>query len=297
MNVSPVGHSHERETQVRWRRQGSMRAFTGWVAPLLLLLLLSCSSLLSSSNASLRQTNASDPNPGSVEQVSRFCTVGDTESCGMDSHTCSSYLLTHCTAGHGQSCRATTDGEDTTEGIGLVRTVGEVNDEYIVRFKEYRHSSEFKLALEQKLEHNDRAWQWLERNNPASAFPTDFALLRIKRSQHEDVLEALKKLEFVKDVSPQMRFTRSLTSEKSEDEHEGSEVAHEQFKPKDKEEFLESKPPGRLHTKLSFESGIEDVVSPVFSNVSLDHGRKLLLQVLPDFCPFDRTQWTMVIPS
>lgn len=278
MNVSPVGHSHERETQVRWRRQGSMRAFTGWVAPLLLLLLLSCSSLLSSSNASLRQTNASDPNPGSVEQVSRFCTVGDTESCGMDSHTCSSYLLTHCTAGHGQSCRATTDGEDTTEGIGLVRTVGEVNDEYIVRFKEYRHSSEFKLALEQKLEHNDRAWQWLERNNPASAFPTDFALLRIKRSQHEDVLEALKKLEFVKDVSPQMRFTRSLTSEKSEDEHEGSEVAHEQFKPKDKEEFLESKPPGRLHTKLSFESGIEDVVSPVFSNVSLDHGRKLLLQ-------------------
>uniref|UniRef100_A0A7I4FMN5 Peptidase S8/S53 domain-containing protein n=1 Tax=Physcomitrium patens TaxID=3218 RepID=A0A7I4FMN5_PHYPA len=255
-----------------------MRAFTGWVAPLLLLLLLSCSSLLSSSNASLRQTNASDPNPGSVEQVSRFCTVGDTESCGMDSHTCSSYLLTHCTAGHGQSCRATTDGEDTTEGIGLVRTVGEVNDEYIVRFKEYRHSSEFKLALEQKLEHNDRAWQWLERNNPASAFPTDFALLRIKRSQHEDVLEALKKLEFVKDVSPQMRFTRSLTSEKSEDEHEGSEVAHEQFKPKDKEEFLESKPPGRLHTKLSFESGIEDVVSPVFSNVSLDHGRKLLLQ-------------------
>jgi hypothetical protein len=29
------------------------------------------------------------------------------------------------------------------------------------------------------------------------------------------MLEALRKLKFVKDVSPQMRFTRSLTSEKS----------------------------------------------------------------------------------
>lgn len=40
------------------------------------------------------------------------------------------------------------DGEDIMEGIGFVRIVGEVNDEYIVRFKEYWYLLEFKLVLE-----------------------------------------------------------------------------------------------------------------------------------------------------
>jgi hypothetical protein len=44
--------------------------------------------------------------------------------------------------------------------------------------------------------------------------------------------------------------------------------------------MLESKPPGRLRTKLSFESEFEDVTAPL-SNLSLNHDRKLLLQVMP----------------
>lgn len=41
--------------------------------------------------------------------------------------------------------------------------------------------------------------------------------------------------------------------------------------------MLESKPPGRLRTKLSFKSEFEDVTAPL-SNLSLNHDRKLLLQ-------------------
>jgi hypothetical protein len=213
--VSRAGHNHEREGQVRRRRQGSMRAFTGWGAPLLLLLLLSRLRPLSSSNASSWQTISIDPGPA-VHSVSGFCTIGDTGSRELDLRSCSSGLSLECAAEQGPACRSVPEEEgNTAGGVGLVRASGEANDEYIIRFKEYRHASEFKQALEEELGGNGRVWQWLERNNPASAFPTDFALLRITRTQYDNMLEALRKLKFVKDVSPQMRFTRSLTSEKS----------------------------------------------------------------------------------
>lgn len=262
------------------RRQGSMRAFSGWGAPLILLLLLSCSRPLSSSNASLWQTIAVDPGP-----VSGFCNIGDTGSGGREFQTCSSGLSLECTAEQGRPTLE--EKRDTPGGVGPVRALGEVNDEYIVRFKEYRHASEFKQALKEKLGGNGRVWQWLERNNPASAFPTDFALLRIKRTQYEDMLEALRKLEFVKDVSPQMRFTRSLTTEKSEDEYsrrtgdKGPDEKDDEFELNGREEVPESKPPGRLCTKLSFESEFEDATTPLLANISLNHDRKLLLQVTP----------------
>lgn len=245
-----------------------MRAFPGWGAPLILLLLLSCSRPLSSNNVSLWQTIAPDLGPA-MHSVPGFCTIEDAE------RTCSFGVSLECTAEQGRSLAPPEEERE----VGPVRALGEVNDEYIVRFKEYRHSSEFKQALKEKLEGHGRAWQWLDRNNPASAFPTDFGLLRIERMQYENLLEALRKLEFVKDVSPQMRFTRSLTTEKSEDMtgDEGAGKKHEEF---ELEEMLERKPPGRLRTKLSFESGSEGATMPDFPNITLNHDRKLLLQVM-----------------
>lgn len=266
---------------MRRRRQSSMRAFTGWRAPLFLLLLLSCLRPLSSSNTSLWQTIAVDPGPG-------FCSIGDTGSCELDLHSCSSGLSLDCAREQGPACRSVPEEEEggnTAAGVGPVRASGEINDEYIVRFKEYRHASEFKRALREELGGDGRVWQWLERNNPASAFPTDFALLRIGRMQYDGVLQALRKLEFVKDISPQMRFTRSLTSEKSEDEYisrTGDDERHgkcEVSESEDKEEMLGSKPPGRLCTKLSFENEFKDVTTSL-ANLSLNYDRKLLVQVI-----------------
>lgn len=238
---------------------------------------------------------AADSHSGlAMDLESGFCTTGDRGRRGVDSHTCSSGMSSECLAELRQSCSSSPKEEDDFNGkVGHVRALGEVNDEYIVRFKEYRHASELKRTLDERLEGSGRVWQWLERNNPASGFPTDFALLRIKRAKYDGVLEALRRLEFVKDVSPQMRFTRALTSEKSEDEY-SSGTGDEDLTGKyetcvlEKEEMLESKPPGRLRTKLSSEIESEDLSTPFLANVSLNHGRKLLLQVAPFLFEFWR---------
>jgi hypothetical protein len=217
-----------------------------------------------------------------MDLVSGFCSIGDgVEEGGF------SGMSSECTAeGLHQGCRSGPKGdEDDSVGVGHVRAAGEVGDEYIVRFKEYRHAAEFKRALEERLAGSGRVWQWLERNNPASAFPTDFALLRIKGTGYEDMVGALRRLEFVKDVSPQMRFTRALMSESSENERrsgtgeEESNGKYEGFDAEGEEEMPEIKPPGRLRTKLSYEDEFQDATPPLLANVSLDHGRKLLLQV------------------
>lgn len=233
-----------------------MRAFTGWEAPLLLLLLLSSSRPLSSSN----ESSWRDRTDRAMDSVSGFCSVGDA---GANSRTCS-------VGERFQGCGSPPRGGDD-DVLGHVRALGEVGSEYIVRFNEYRHAAEFRNLLEDRLEGTGRVWQWLERNNPASAFPTDFALVRIAGTRSEAVLAALRGLEFVKDVSPQMRFTRALMSESGENGESSGEF-HEDFDP-------ESKPPGRLRTKLSSEYEIQDGTPPLLANVSLNHGRKLLFQV------------------
>ncbi|KAG0631776.1 hypothetical protein M758_1G278300 [Ceratodon purpureus] len=255
-----------------------MRAFAGWGAPLLLLLLLSCGKPLSSSNASSWGSHGGgglSPGPA-MDVASGFCGVRD-DAGGGDSQ---GWFSGECAAEG--VCGAIREEEE--DGVGHVRALGEVDDEYIVRFKEYRYAGEFRRALEERLEGNGRVWQWLERNNPASAFPTDFGLLRIRRTQYEVMLEALRGLEFVKDVSPQMRFSRALMSESGETEQNsgtGREDLNGRCDVSDLEgveEVLESKPPGRLRTKLSCEDEFQDVTPPLLANVSLNHGRSLLLQ-------------------
>jgi hypothetical protein len=178
-----------------------------------------------------------------------------------------------------QGCRK------TQQEVGPVRASGKVADEYIVRFREYQHADLHRQALEE-VGHIEK-WQWVERNNPASAFPTDFALLQIERSISAIFVIELRKLSFVKDVSPQMRFTRALMTPRSEEESSaarsggGSDSNLEPPWGDDKSvnDHAQMKPPGRLQTSMSHEDG-----SPLPGNASLvNRGRTLLLQVLNPF--------------
>lgn len=92
-----------------------------------------------------------------------------------------------------------------------IHVVGQVSGEIIVRFSSYKHASQHREALEKSLDQD--GWQWVDRNNPASVLPTDFALLRIQEGARERVQRQLKELSFVKDFSPQSCFTRALMTE------------------------------------------------------------------------------------
>jgi hypothetical protein len=86
---------------------------------------------------------------------------------------------------------------------------GEVAHEVIVRFTSYKYAAEHHIALRNSMLQLD-GWEWIERVNPASAFPTDFALLRIEEREMDNVMNQLKSIAFVKDISRQSRFTRAL---------------------------------------------------------------------------------------
>lgn len=283
-----------------------MRAFTGWGA-ILLLLVLTFSKRTSYGNVSEWNRMGAYPDRGK----SLWTSLSKTGLCGLgkversvcippvDASTCSTSGVCSDCREHGEQ---RTEPDERTrklnleeaddanaEDVGRVRAVGEVADEYIVRFKEYQYGALHKLALKSILHGEGGSWEWLDRNNPASAFPTDFALLRISRTRIHNVLKELQQSEFVKDVSPQMRFTRSLTTERSEG---STGHGHEEFSSKNEEleddgngeplEIVDAeiKPPGRLHTQMSFEGEVQASTRSVPLNASLEnHGRVLLLQV------------------
>ena len=61
-----------------------------------------------------------------------------------------------------------------------------VSGQFIVRFRDYKMASDHKQALENhlaKIQH----WRFIDRNNPAARFPTDFALVEIDLDEAETV--------------------------------------------------------------------------------------------------------------
>lgn len=97
----------------------------------------------------------------------------------------------------------------------VLQVVGQVSDELIVRFSAYKHASEHRESLENSLKGN--GWHWVERVNPAAAFPTDFAVLKVQEGARKEVQKQLSGLSFVKDVSPQSRFSRAVMAEADTD--------------------------------------------------------------------------------
>ncbi|KAL3675240.1 hypothetical protein R1sor_025188 [Riccia sorocarpa] len=185
--------------------------------------------------------------------------------------------------------------EENEEREETLRVIGEVAGEYIVRFREYRDALSHRQALEQAV--GSEGWVWIERDNPAAAFPTDFGLLRIPDSQRELVLGRLARANIVRDVSHQMKFSRGLASEADADSGKYSvestpndgEVGNSagektrglmsELQRESEDVFHTEKPPGRFTTGSSFEGGSPSDRNYQYENISLaDHGRRLLFQ-------------------
>ncbi|XP_062233545.1 subtilisin-like protease SBT6.1 [Phragmites australis] len=131
---------------------------------------------------------------------------------------------------------------------------------YVVRFVEYRRAEEHRDYLEAGLRGAEAPWRWVERRNPAAAFPTDFAVLEIRDEHRDAVVEAVRALGRVRDVHADATYSRGVLS---------ADLPPRQ---------------GKLFTAMSFEGeeeggGEKDVVCSRKSNSSsATSGRKLLLQ-------------------
>lgn len=61
-----------------------------------------------------------------------------------------------------------------------------VSGQFIVRFRDYKMASDHKQALQENLPKRQH-WKFIDRNNPAAKFPTDFALVEIDLDEAESV--------------------------------------------------------------------------------------------------------------
>ncbi|CAN6179206.1 unnamed protein product [Urochloa humidicola] len=128
---------------------------------------------------------------------------------------------------------------------------------YVVRFVEYRRAEEHRDYLDAGLGGAALAvasWRWVERRNPAAAFPTDFAVLEIRDAHHEAVVAAVRALGCVRDVHADASYSRSVLS------------AADRPPP----------PRGKLFTAMSFEG--EEEGGEIANSSSATWRRRLLLQ-------------------
>jgi len=135
---------------------------------------------------------------------------------------------------------------------------------YIVRFLDYKIAGDHRSYLEEKLRSFEN-WRWVDRKNPASAFPTDFGVLVIGDSNRAAVIDQIQRLERVKDVYADSSYSRSLFVD-DESEKGGS--------------FLyEKKRPGKIVTPMSF--GEEEWSYSPAINISSTGSwkRKILMEV------------------
>lgn len=82
-----------------------------------------------------------------------------------------------------------------------------VSNEYIVMFNSYMAHEEHQHILQDALPGMDNQWHIIQRNNPASKFPSDFALISVLG---DGVLRHLRHQKFVKHIIPQRRIVNPL---------------------------------------------------------------------------------------
>lgn len=80
-------------------------------------------------------------------------------------------------------------------------------EEYIVIFNKYMDHEEHQHILQEALVGMESGWHIIRRNNPASMFPSDFALISVTGA---GIVGHLKHLNFVKHVIPQRRIVNPL---------------------------------------------------------------------------------------
>ncbi|PQM39330.1 subtilisin-like protease SBT6.1 [Prunus yedoensis var. nudiflora] len=133
---------------------------------------------------------------------------------------------------------------------------------YVVRFAEYKRAEEHREYL--KLSVRSDGWDWIERNNPAKKYPTDFGLVWIEDSAKEIVVSEIGKLGLVKDVNADMRYGRGLLAEEKRDKVGA---------------FVDGKKrPGKILTAMSFSEAGGDTHFTATSNYSISWRRQLMAQ-------------------
>ncbi|KAJ8532873.1 hypothetical protein K7X08_015762 [Anisodus acutangulus] len=128
---------------------------------------------------------------------------------------------------------------------------------YIVRFHHYKESEDLRNYLQNNVKF--KGWEWIERKNPASRFPTDFGLVAIEESVKELLLENFRKLVLVRDVSLDLNYQRVVLEEKNE--KIGAFID-------------ENKRAGKIFTAMSFSDDQSDAVA----NMTISWKRQLLIQ-------------------
>ncbi|KAM1508421.1 hypothetical protein ACFX10_017735 [Malus domestica] len=133
---------------------------------------------------------------------------------------------------------------------------------YVVRFVEYRRAEELREYLKSSVRSD--GWDWIERNNPAKKYPTDFGLVWIEESSRETVVSEIGSLGMVKDVNADVRYGRGLLAEGKRDKV-GAFVDGE-------------KRPGKILTAMSFSEAGGDAFYSAASNSSVSWRRQLMSQ-------------------
>ncbi|XP_022144866.1 subtilisin-like protease SBT6.1 isoform X1 [Momordica charantia] len=131
---------------------------------------------------------------------------------------------------------------------------------YIVRFVQYREAKEHRSYLESRI--RSGLWEWIERKNPASKYPTEFGLVSIEDSARGELIKDIEELELVKDVNVDASYVRDVLTEN------GGRVGA----------FVDGKKrPGKIFTSMSFKEGGGERYTAI-SNASNRWGRHLSMQ-------------------
>jgi membrane-bound transcription factor site-1 protease len=140
-----------------------------------------------------------------------------------------------------------------------------IRNNYIVRFLQYKPAEDHRAYLEIRI--RSGGWEWIERNNPASKYPTDFGLVSIQESERERLIGEIRKLELVKDVNADLSYRRrDLLAKKRRNKGRAKIGA-----------FVDGKKrPGKIFTAMSFSEAEGEPIS----NSSVRLGRQLFMQVV-----------------
>lgn len=128
----------------------------------------------------------------------------------------------------------------------LARTKLENPSQYIIRFRDCRPAESWKHELERVFkQQSSKDWKWIERENPAMEYPTDFGVIQLFSMTLKIAQKLLLSESFFRDIHPDRRITRKLTF-KTSGEVKGENHAFVT------EEGLVQKRPGRFSTRFSF---------------------------------------------
>lgn len=142
-----------------------------------------------------------------------------------------------------------------------------IRGNHIIRFTDYKKAEDHKIYLQKEVKFD--GWEWIERKNPASKFPTDFGLVSIEDSKRDVLIGKFEELELVKDVSLDLSYQRVILEENGVKD-EGKVGS-----------FVDGKKrPGKIFTSMSFSEADGDNAKVAnTSNMRISWGRNLMEQV------------------